>query len=62
LLLHLPLALAIAAGCLFALTVFGWSRRSPARRIRVRDVTLVVMTVALSAQLAVWNLIGWGLS
>jgi hypothetical protein len=62
LILHLPLALTVASGCLAGLIVVGWARgwRTPA--IQLRYTALAVVSVALTAQLAFWNLIGWGLS
>ncbi|MGA2513067.1 MAG: serine hydrolase domain-containing protein [Candidatus Limnocylindrales bacterium] len=62
LILHLPLALAVASGCLVLLTASGWVRawRKPA--VRFRYAALVVLSVALTAQLAMWHLIGWGLT
>ncbi len=62
LILHLPLALAVASGCLVLLTAFGWVRgwRKPA--VQFRYAALVVLSVALTAQLAMWHLIGWGLT
>lgn len=59
--LHLPLALAALAVALVALGGIGWARAwwSPVRRPRVTAMT--VAAVALAAQLAVWNLVGWGL-
>jgi hypothetical protein len=58
---HLPFALATTAGCLVVLTWFGWSWAWRTRAIRLRYVALVVASVALTAQLAAWHLIGWGL-
>ena len=62
LILHLPLALAVASGCLVVLTVLGWARawRTPA--VQWRYAALVAVSVTLTAQLAVWHLIGWGLT
>ena len=62
LMFHLPLALAVAASCLAILTAFGWSRGWRTRAVRSRYAALVVASVALTAQLAAWHLIGWGLS
>jgi CubicO group peptidase (beta-lactamase class C family) len=59
LLLHLPIALTVAAGCLVALAVAGritgWGPRASRR-----FVVLVAMTLILTAQLAAWHLIGLG--
>jgi CubicO group peptidase (beta-lactamase class C family) len=57
---HLPLALAAAAGCLVVLSAFNWSRAWWTRAVPWRNVALVVASVALTAQLAAWRLIGWG--
>ena len=58
--LHLPLALSAAAGCLVVLSAFGWRRARWTRAVQWRNVALVVASVALTAQLAAWRLIGWG--
>jgi hypothetical protein len=58
--LHLPLALAVATGCLVVLAVFGWAGWS--RAVRLRYGALAVASVALVAQLGAWGLIGWGLT
>lgn len=62
LILHLPFALTVALACLVSLTAFGWAkgRRTPA--IQLRYAALALASVALTAQLALWNLIGWGLT
>ncbi len=60
--LHLPLALAVAAGCLLTLGVVGWVRRWWSSAIQLRDAVLVVASVGLTVQLAAWHLIGWGLT
>ena len=62
LILHLPLALTVACGCLVVLTILGWVRawRTPAGQLR--SAALVALSVALTAQLAAWHLIGWGLT
>ncbi len=62
LVLHVPLALALAGGCLVVLAALGWARRwwLPARR--PRDAALVVASLVLTAQLAAWHLVGWGLT
>jgi CubicO group peptidase (beta-lactamase class C family) len=58
---HLPLALALAAGCLLVMTAFGWSRAAwQSGATRIRYVALVVASVALTTQLAAWGLIGLG--
>jgi CubicO group peptidase (beta-lactamase class C family) len=62
LILHLPLALTVATCCLAVLTAFGWARGRRTPAIQPRYAALVVASVALTAQLALWHLIGWGLS
>jgi len=62
LLLHLPLALTFAAGCLVVLTAVGWTRRRWGRAGALRYVGLAAASVALVVQLAAWHLIGWGLT
>ncbi len=62
LVLHVPLALTAAAGCLVLLTAFGWTGRWWSRAVQVRYAALVVSSVALVGQLAAWRLIGWGLT
>jgi hypothetical protein len=62
LMFHLPLALAVAAGCLVVLTALGWSRSWRSRAVQLRYGALVVASVALTAQLAAWHLIGWGMT
>jgi CubicO group peptidase (beta-lactamase class C family) len=59
---HLPLALAVAAGCLVVLTAIGWSWGWRTRAAQLRYAALVVASVALTAQLAAWHLIGWGMT
>jgi CubicO group peptidase (beta-lactamase class C family) len=62
LLLHLPLALAITAGGLALVTlragIKGWHTQS----VPWRNVALAVAGVAFTAQLAMWHLVGWGLT
>jgi CubicO group peptidase (beta-lactamase class C family) len=60
--LHLPMAFAIATGCLVALGVVGWTRGWRTRAFPRRDAALVATSVALTVQLFSWNLIGWGLT
>jgi hypothetical protein len=62
LLLHVPLALTVAAGCLVVLTALGWTRRWWGLAGALRYVGLAAATVALVVQLAAWHLIGWGLT
>jgi CubicO group peptidase (beta-lactamase class C family) len=60
--LHLPLALAVAAGGLVTVTAIGWFRGSRRRAARWRDAALVVGGGVLTVQLSAWHLIGWGLT
>ncbi|MFI5259275.1 MAG: serine hydrolase [Candidatus Limnocylindrales bacterium] len=62
LVLHLPLALAVASGCLAVLTVVGLARGWRTPPLQWRHAALVVTGIALTLQLAAWNLIGWGLA
>jgi len=62
LMFHLPLALAVAAGCLVVLTALGWSRSWRSRAVQLRYGALVVASLALTAQLAAWHLISWGMT
>ena len=58
---HLPLALAVLAGCTVTLAVWGSARPWPSS-VRLQYWTLALATVVLVAQLAAWRLIGWGLT
>ena len=58
---HLPMALAVSAGCLLVVAAVGWSSARRTCRIPLRFGVLVVASLALTAQLAAWHLIGWGL-
>jgi CubicO group peptidase (beta-lactamase class C family) len=58
--MHLPLAFALAAGCLVTLGVLDLVRRWRPGAVLLRDAALVVAGVALTIQLADWHLIGWG--
>jgi hypothetical protein len=62
LLLHLPLALALLAGCTLVLTVTGLVRRWWTNPARVEYAALSAVAVAMTAQLAGWQLVGWGLT
>jgi hypothetical protein len=59
--LHLPLAAALLAAGLAALLAAGALRHWWTPRIRPRDAALAVALTALTAQLASWHLVGWGL-
>ena len=62
LILHLPLAVTVACGCLVFLIVLGWARTWRTPTGQWRSAALIALSVALSAQLAAWHLIGWGLT
>jgi CubicO group peptidase (beta-lactamase class C family) len=62
LLLHMPLALAVLAGCTIVLTTAGWVRHWWTNPARVRYTALSAAAAAVVAQLAVWHLVGWGLA
>jgi CubicO group peptidase (beta-lactamase class C family) len=62
LMLHLPLAMTVAVGCLVVLTAFGWTSGRLARDVQLQYGALVVSGVVLAGQLAAWHLIGWGLT
>ncbi len=62
LILYLPLALAVASGCLVVLTVPRWARVRRTPVSQAGYAALLVVSVGLTAQLAVWHLIGWGLT
>jgi CubicO group peptidase (beta-lactamase class C family) len=62
LLLHLPLALAVLAGCTVVLTTAGWVRRSWTNAAGVQYAALSAAAVAVVVQLAAWHLIAWGLN
>lgn len=58
---HLPLAVALLAAALIALLAAGALRHWWTPRIRAHDAALVVGLVVLTAQLASWHLVAWGL-
>jgi hypothetical protein len=62
LLLHLPLALAVLAGCTVVLTTAGWVRHWWTNAALVQYATLSAAAAAMFAQLAGWQLVGWGLT
>jgi len=62
LVLHLPLAEAILAVSLAAMTAIGWRRRWWSRPTLLRYGALAIAASAFVAQLAAWHLIGWGLT
>jgi CubicO group peptidase (beta-lactamase class C family) len=59
---HLPLAVAFLAGSLIALAALAWLRHGWRPAAGPRYAALAVALVVLAGQLALWNLIGWGLS
>jgi len=62
LLLHLPLALAVLAGCTVVLTTAGWVQHWWTNAAWVQYAALSAAAAVMSAQLAAWQLIGWGLT
>ena len=58
---QLPLAFALASGCLVILGAVGWIRGWWTRTAR-RYAALIVSSVVLTAQLFAWDLVGWGLT
>ncbi len=61
LVLHVPLALAVATGGLVLLAAVGWARRWWPASDRIRYAALAATAVLLVVLLAAWRLIGWGL-
>lgn len=59
--LHLPLLMAVLAGAFAALLVAGATRHWWTPRVQPRDAALAVALTALTAQLALWHLVAWGL-
>jgi CubicO group peptidase (beta-lactamase class C family) len=57
---HLPLAVTLLTLGLAVLLLAGALRRWRTPRVRARDAALAVALTALSAQLALWHLVGWG--
>jgi hypothetical protein len=57
---HLPLAVALLAGCLAALLLAGYLRSWWTSRVRPFDVALTMALTALAAQLVSWHLVDWG--
>jgi hypothetical protein len=57
---HLPLAVALLAGCLAALLLAGYLRSWWTSRVRPFDAALTIAMTALAAQLASWHLVDWG--
>ena len=62
LLLHLPLALAVMAGCTVTLTTAGWARHWWTNTTRAQYAALSAAAAALVALLVGWQLVGWGLT
>ncbi len=61
-LLHTPLALAVAAACLAFMVGLGSLRRQWSFATTRWHGLLVAASLALVVQLAAWGLIGWGLT
>ncbi|HEY0904875.1 MAG TPA: serine hydrolase domain-containing protein [Marmoricola sp.] len=60
--LHLPLAMAVLGGGTVVLTAAGWMRHWWTRLVRAEYVALSTASAVVAAQLAVWGLVGWGLT
>jgi len=60
LILHLPLGLAVVSACMVVLVAAGWVLRWWSSALRLQYTLLAVAAVAVVAQLAAWQLIGWG--
>jgi hypothetical protein len=60
LLLHLPLALAVLAGCTVVLTAAGWAGRWWTSSARIQYAGLSAAAAVMTAQLVGWHLVGWG--
>jgi CubicO group peptidase (beta-lactamase class C family) len=58
--LYLPLALAILGAGYVVVAAAGWIGRWWSRAVRLQYAALAVAVVVLVAQLAAWDLIGWG--
>ncbi|WP_158293019.1 MULTISPECIES: serine hydrolase [Kribbella] len=59
---HLPLALAALGACTLVLVAAGWVLHWWSRALRLQYAVLAIASVAVVAQLAAWQLIGWGVS
>jgi hypothetical protein len=59
--LHVPLALAVVGAATVVLVVAGWTLGWGSRANRLWDGALVVAVSVVTAQLAAWGLIGFGL-
>jgi CubicO group peptidase (beta-lactamase class C family) len=60
--LHLPLAVAVLGASTTALVAAGWIGRWWPSKVRLQYTALALAAVALSALLAGWDLIGWGMT
>jgi hypothetical protein len=59
---HLPLALAVLGVCTLVLIAAGWVLDWWSSALRLQYAVLAVASIAVVAQLAAWQLIGWGIS
>ena len=59
--LHLPLAVVVLGAATVALVALGWIGHWWPGPVRLQYAGLAVAVIALGAQLAGWDLIGWGL-
>jgi hypothetical protein len=59
---HLPLALAVLDASSGVLVVTGWVLHWWPSAIRLQYAALCLTAAVVAAQLAAWQLIGWGLS
>jgi hypothetical protein len=59
---HLPLALAVLGACTLVVVAAGWVLRWWSSALRLQYAILAVAAVAVVAQLAAWQLIGWGVT
>jgi hypothetical protein len=60
--LHLPLAVVVLGASTLALVASGWVGRWWSSVVRLQYAGLAVAAVALSALLAGWHLVGWGMN
>jgi len=60
--LHLPLALAVLGASTLVLEAAGWVLRWWSSALRLQYAVLAVASIAVVAQLAAWQLIGWGIT
>jgi CubicO group peptidase (beta-lactamase class C family) len=60
--LHVPLAVVVAGAATTALVAYGWIGRWWSSAVRLQYGALAVAAVAVGSLLAVWHLVGWGLT